>query len=92
MTKKGFNFISALVAFVFAISIVFFAVTAVSENSKGKKRADNLYEQLFQNTVLIFNNSKTESRISREFASSIKDFSNFQSLELKIDGKTLFYI
>ena len=90
MTKKGFNFISALVALVFAISIVFFAVSAVSENSKGKKQADILYEQLFQNTVLIFNNSKTESRISREFASSIKDFSNFQSLELKIDGKILF--
>lgn len=91
MTKKGFNSVSLVVTFLFVVAFSFFGYRVFNDKKNGRRNAEEKFQLLAENTKAASNFYASDPYLfSQKFIEGAGNFSDYNSLNLKIDG-TLFY-
>lgn len=91
MTKRSFNIISVLIGAVLLISVIYFVTGIITDKKAGPSQAQVLFDSLSKKTEIIANKYDYNSNaFADSFMQAVKDFDDYASLELIMNGKTLY--
>lgn len=91
MKKRTFNLISVLIAAIFVFTAVYFIAGIVSDKKNGPLQAEEIFDSLVIKTQNATNSYPLSSyNFSDSFIRAAGDFSNYQKLNLSVDGKLIY--
>ena len=91
MKKRTFNLISVLIAAIFVFTAVYFIAGIVSDKKNGPLQAEEIFDSLVIKTQNAANSYPLSSyNFSDSFIRAAGDFSNYQKLNLSVDGKLIY--
>jgi hypothetical protein len=91
MTKRSFNIVSVLIGAVLLISVIYFVTGIITDKKAGPSQAQVLFDSLSKKTEIIANKYDYNSNaFADSFMQAVKDFDDYASLELIMNGKTLY--
>ena len=91
MKKRTFNLISVVIAAIFVFTAVYFIAGIVSDQKNGPLQAEELFDSLVIKTQNAANSYPLSSyNFSDSFIRAAGDFSNYQKLNLSVDGKLIY--
>ncbi|MCR5172387.1 MAG: hypothetical protein K6B73_05940 [Treponema sp.] len=91
MTKRSFNIVSVLIGAVLLISVIYFVTGIVTDKKAGPSQAQVLFDSLAKKTEVIANKyDYNSSAFADSFMQAVKDFDDYASLELVMNGNTLY--
>ena len=91
MKKRTFNLISVVIAAIFVYTAVYFIAGIVSDQKNGPLQAEELFDSLVIKTQNAANSYPLSSyNFSDSFIRAAGDFSNYQKLNLSVDGKLIY--
>ena len=91
MKKRTFNLISVVIAAMFVFTAVYFIAGIVSDQKNGPLQAEELFDSLVIKTQNAANSYPLSSyNFSDSFIRAAGDFSNYQKLNLSVDGKLIY--
>lgn len=91
MKKRTFNLISVVIAAIFVFTAVYFIAGIVSDKKNGSLQAEEIFDSLVIKTQNAANSYPLSSyNFSDSFIRAAGDFSNYQKLNLSVDGKLIY--
>lgn len=91
MKKRTFNLISVVIAAIFVFTAVYFIAGIVSDKKNGPLQAEEIFDSLVIKTQNAANSYPLSSyNFSDSFIRAAGDFSNYQKLNLSVDGKLIY--
>lgn len=91
MKKRTFNLISVVIATIFVFTAVYFIAGIVSDKKNGPLQAEEIFDSLVIKTQNATNSYPLSSyNFSDSFIRAAGDFSNYQKLNLSVDGKLIY--
>lgn len=91
MKKRTFNLISVVIAAIFVFTAVYFIAGIVSDKKNGPLQAEEIFDSLVIKTQNATNSYPLSSyNFSDSFIRAAGDFSNYQKLNLSVDGKLIY--
>lgn len=91
MKKRTFNLISVVIAAIFVFTAVYFIAGIVSDKKNGPLQAEEIFDSLIIKTQNAANSYPLSSyNFSDSFIRAAGDFSNYQKLNLSVDGKLIY--
>ena len=91
MKKRTFNLISVVIAAIFVFTAVCFIAGIVSDKKNGPLQAEEIFDSLVIKTQNAANSYPLSSyNFSDSFIRAAGDFSNYQKLNLSVDGKLIY--
>ena len=91
MKKRTFNLISVVIAAIFVFTAVYFIAGIVSDKKNGPLQAEEIFDSLVIKTQNAANSYPLCSyNFSDSFIRAAGDFSNYQKLNLSVDGKLIY--
>lgn len=91
MKKRTFNLISVVIAAIFVFTAVYFIAGIVSDKRNGPLQAEEIFDSLVIKTQNAANSYPLSSyNFSDSFIRAAGDFSNYQKLNLSVDGKLIY--
>lgn len=91
MKKRTFNLISVVIAAIFVFTAVYFIAGIVSDKKNGPLQAKEIFDSLIIKTQNAANSYPLSSyNFSDSFIRAAGDFSNYQKLNLSVDGKLIY--
>ena len=91
MKKRTFNLISVVIATIFVFTAVYFIAGIVSDKKNGPLQAEEIFDSLVIKTQNAANSYPLSSyNFSDSFIRAAGDFSNYQKLNLSVDGKLIY--
>lgn len=91
MKKRTFNLISVVIAAIFVFTAVYFIAGIVSDQKNGPLQAEEIFDSLVIKTQNAANSYPLSSyNFSDSFIRAAGDFSNYQKLNLSVDGKLIY--
>ena len=91
MKKRTFNLISVVIAAIFVFTAVYFIAGIVSDKKNGPLQAEEIFGSLVIKTQNAANSYPLSSyNFSDSFIRAAGDFSNYQKLNLSVDGKLIY--
>ena len=91
MKKRTFNLISVVIAAIFVFTAVYFIAGIVSDKINGPLQAEEIFDSLVIKTQNATNSYPLSSyNFSDSFIRAAGDFSNYQKLNLSVDGKLIY--
>ena len=91
MKKRTFNLISVVIAAIFVFTAVYFIAGIVSDKKNGPLPAEEIFGSLVIKTQNAANSYPLSSyNFSDSFIRAAGDFSNYQKLNLSVDGKLIY--
>lgn len=91
MKKRTFNLISVVIAAIFVFTAVYFITGIVSDKKNGPLQAEEIFDSLVIKTQNAANSYPLSSyNFSDSFIRAAGDFSNYQKLNLSVDGKLIY--
>lgn len=91
MKKRTFNLISVVIAAIFVFTAVYFIAGIVSDKKNGPLQAEEIFDSLVIKTQNAANSYPLSSyNFSNSFIRAAGDFSNYQKLNLSVDGKLIY--
>jgi len=91
MKKRTFNLISVVIAAIFVFTAVYFIAGIVSDKKNGPLQAEEILDSLVIKTQNAANSYPLSSyNFSDSFIRAAGDFSNYQKLNLSVDGKLIY--
>lgn len=91
MKKRTFNLISVVIAAIFVFTAVYFIAGIVSDKKSGPLQAEEIFDSLVIKTQNAANSYPLSSyNFSDSFIRAAGDFSNYQKLNLSVDGKLIY--
>ena len=91
MKKRTFNLISVVIAAIFVFMAVYFIAGIVSDKKNGPLQAEEIFDSLVIKTQNAANSYPLSSyNFSDSFIRAAGDFSNYQKLNLSVDGKLIY--
>lgn len=91
MKKRTFNLISVIIAAIFVFTAVYFITGIVSDKKNGPLQAEEIFDSLVIKTQNAANSYPLNSyNFSDSFIRAAGDFSNYQKLNLSVDGKLIY--
>ena len=91
MKKRTFNLISVVIAAIFVFTAVYFIAGIVSDKKNGPLQAEEIFDSLViktQNAAISY--PLSSYNFSDSFIRAAGDFSNYQKLNLSVDGKLIY--
>lgn len=91
MKKRTFNLISVVIAAIFVFTAVYFIAGIVSDKKNGPLQVEEIFDSLVIKTQNAANSYPLSSyNFSDSFIRAAGDFSNYQKLNLSVDGKLIY--
>lgn len=91
MKKRTFNLISVVIAAIFVFTAVYFIAGIVFDKKNGPLQAEEIFDSLVIKTQNAANSYPLSSyNFSDSFIRAAGDFSNYQKLNLSVDGKLIY--
>ena len=91
MKKRTFNLISVVIAAIFVFTAVYLIAGIVSDKKNGPLQAEEIFDSLVIKTQNAANSYPLSSyNFSDSFIRAAGDFSNYQKLNLSVDGKLIY--
>lgn len=91
MKKRTFNLISVVIAAIFVFTAVYFIAGIVSDKKNGPLQVEEIFDYLVIKTQNAANSYPLSSyNFSDSFIRAAGDFSNYQKLNLSVDGKLIY--
>lgn len=91
MKKRTFNLISVVITAIFVFTAVYFIAGIVSDKKNGPLQAEEIFDSLVIKTQNAANSYPLSSyNFSDSFIRAAGDFSNYQKLNLSVDGKLIY--
>ena len=91
MKKRTFNFISVVISAIFVFTAVYFISGIVSDKKNGPLQAEEIFDSLAIKTQNAANSYPLDSyNFSDSFIRAAGDFSNYQKLNLSVDGNLIY--
>lgn len=91
MKKRTFNLISVVIVAIFVFTAVYFIAGIVSDKKNGPLQAEEIFDSLVIKTQNAANSYPLSSyNFSDSFIRAAGDFSNYQKLNLSVDGKLIY--
>ena len=91
MKKRTFNLISVVIAAIFVFTAVYFIAGIVSDQKNRPLQAEEIFDSLVIKTQNAANSYPLSSyNFSDSFIRAAGDFSNYQKLNLSVDGKLIY--